>query len=432
MRIRERKQDNTSQNSYNSIALYPYNWVTSNLTSKNGIYPAYSWYSHIEDSVGSSVLDYNPVYHRKNTAALFSGEVEHIYDPPLAPAKIKVSGGVLFWNDTPTFTPPWGALVDELSATLQGRLNDSAMLLLTVKELPQTIAMLKNPFSLLTKNWRKTAKQFSASSLAKESANVWLEHLYGWKSAYRDLSDIAKATARAVTPVCHPEFERRVLSRYSAEQTESGMIPQGSYCNFVYSGITNDSAWKSQLANPTTFGPTVRVHSKVYHNTSRVTCYCAGAALTAASKTQRLLAGFDISSSWQSYRDLLWEAIPFSFVVDWFVDLRGLWAPLNRALIASLAQGRLGYSTKQTMEYQADCYVGRWWNLYNWGGAYRNKIPNSIEPASVPSTGLGKYTVYRRTQGMPPNQDWSAMLVNKGLTLTQCASGISLIAQRAF
>lgn len=424
MRVRNRNQPNSSHWSVNLTFM----GKGSLPSATTRVQPYYDYNSQISDVHPSDPSVYNPVSHTSNLSARWSGEIEFGYSPPTPTARCSYSGGLQYLPPTVPYAPNWGALLDQLSATLAGRTRNASMLLLTLKELGSTIAMFRNPFQLMKPNWRSVAKNHPAATLARKSANVWLEYLYGWSSFRRDLEAFATSSGRFVTQLLSEEVESEALSRFSSSQEETGV-----HANAYAGSITSDYYWANYTTRPVTntlMGPAARIRPR-WKRISRVSCLASSAALASASKTRRLLSNFDVTTV-QSFRDLLWEVIPYSFVIDWFVDMRGLWAPFNRWQIAQNLSSHLGYSTKMTCEYDVTFFVGKPYDLYYgaypWG--YRN--PSSASSLVVGCSAPGRYVQYSRTAGFPPATDWSTSLDRSGLSYSQLASGFSLIAQRVF
>lgn len=395
----------------------------------------YSYVAGISDIVDPGIGTFNAVnsiYHYKQSAGCFRGTQNFSFTPPDPFVDVEVAGSVRYWAPPNPSVPNWGGLVDELAATLAGRSKRSCMLAITLKELSSTISMFRNPFSLMKPSWRKVAKNHTARTLALKGANVWLEYLYGWKSFYNDLTSFSTACGQSVIDVINNDSDIPELSRFSATQTESGSHPP------VIGGSGNNANdWLRAISDPIqwAFDSIYKVNAR-WKSQHRVFCQADGAVLDGANLTKKLLSNFDLVN-WQSVRDTLWEAIPYSFVVDWFVDMRGIWAPLNYAYISHLASGYIGNSTKYTYDFDVQ-YIPGWSWLWNGSDGHGNffaspkqyQVPTSFRNPICQSNGMGSGSEYWRNPGMPPSQDWYNKLTNRGLSLTQLASGLSLVAQR--
>lgn len=386
----------------------------------------------------------NPVEHVRNLSGRWGGTgyfySQHPYAYPVeATLHFSMTGSCKYVPPPNPLQPNWGGLVDELAASLDYRSKNSSMLLVSLKEIGSTVKMFKDPFSLMSADWRSVVKNLSARTLAKKSANVWLEQLYGWKSFYSDLTSFSKACGKSVVDAVSSEQATLDLQRFSATQTGSG-----THANVFGGGYTtNESMW-STLAAPSNWNlsyywyPACRISRINWLTTHRMYCRYAGPMLRAASLARKLLGNFELSS-WQSLRDTLWEVIPYSFVVDWFVDTRGIWSSLNRSRIASLCGGHIGYSTKYSVQYNVEYYSG-----FNWAYECRDYVTGVSYPTNqggrwyirdgrclMPPIGNGEYTKYTRGIGFPSSEDsFYSNLTNRGLSFSQLASGLSLVAQR--
>jgi len=384
-------------------------------------------YAYIQDVHPSRKQDYNPVYQEVSCMAAWSGTTKYSYSPPVPPCTLNFIGGARYATPTIPYSPNWGALLDDLAAKLGGRIRNSCMLLLSLKEIGSTISMFRNPFNLLKPSWRKVANNHSASTLIKNGSNVWLEYLYGWKSFYSDLTAFARSSGSAMIDYLSDEYQQEALSRFSSNQTESGTRP-----NVYVGSITSDSMWADQLSRPAgnmTMGPCVRIDSISWKRTSRIGCWASSRPLAHTNKIARVLANYDVAT-YQSLRDLLWEIIPFSFVIDWFVDARGIWGSLNSAIISSTAEKWLGYSTTTDFEYHARMMPAIYYNLLFSNTQWAYKYPIDMSEKVINSGSPGRSRIYSRTAGTPPTTNFVNSLAKSGLSLTQCASGLSLIAQR--
>jgi len=400
----------------------------------------YDLVAGMDDIVDPGIGTYqsvNRLYQYKQNSARWHSRHRYFYEAANSPISqdeyfdVLYRGSLRYWAPPCPSTPNWGGLVDELAATLAGRSKRACMLAVSLKEIGSTVQMFRNPFSLLKPSWRKVAKHHPARTLASKGANVWLEYQYGWKSFYNDLNSFSQAAGKSVVDVMNNDSDVPELSRFSATQADSGAFP------VMFGGYMHDEAgWNSIFTNP-------RDHA--YYSSYRIMpswsckhrmfCQYDGATLDGASVTKKLLSNFDLVN-WQSIRDVLWEVIPYSFVVDWFVDMRGLWAPLNYAYISHLASGYVGHSTKYSYSYSCQYVPGfRWmytnyddWNQYL-PSPRMGYYPNEVV-VDTPLVAMGDGMEYWRSPGIPPSQDWYSPITSRGLSLTQLASGASLIAQR--
>jgi len=178
------------------------------------------------------------------------------------------------------------------SPTLQG---------VNLIEMDQTLRMLRRPLgnaiSLLTKMVRKReALLRTAKDFMKASAQTWLEYRYGWTPIILD----AKAIAKEVHKLREPYEKSRLVARASidlgAKLTKvqcSGALPGNCGGEYTYTAHKH-----------------VLVHSGVIYEQS---------AQTSNQRLKKVLGLRD-----QDAPITVWELVPWSFVVDWFVNV-GEW-----------------------------------------------------------------------------------------------------------
>lgn len=381
----------------------------------------------IYDWVGNRA-DYNSVSHTKREAAMFSGKINYNYgswDPPVLTVALR--GGVMM-NNPPTLPSiNWGGLVDELAQQVQGRSGPSVMLLLVLKELGSTIRMVRNPFSLLKRNWRKQVKLKPASALAKEGANVWLEQLYGWKSLFTDVTDTAKVAGTLMIQCANTEVEGATWTRYRSVVKDTGTLPNVYGLNTPTENHWKDLSGTLNGLASAAFG--LKLSNIRWNRTAAVTCRTSSIYARASSLTARILQGIDVNT-WYGVRDFLWEVVPFSFVVDWFIDTRGLWAPTNQALISAAGASHIGYSTKVEVGYDASICAGTWPAAHSGSiPGWYNRHATSSSPRVFNSASRGKIIQYTRTSGWPP-VDCPMYFQGWGLNLSQWATTAALITQK--
>lgn len=425
MRMRSRSMPSSNYFSANNSYYFH---STGFLPTGSNLRPDLDLYSYISDvdpkSVGYDRRAFHPCSQRNNIAACYKGNVSYSFNSPVPSMELGIAGKCLY--TPPTLAPPlWEGIVDNLAGSLAGRTRGANMLAVSLKEIGQTIGMFRNPFNLMKPNWRKIVKRDPASTLAKKSANVWLEYLYGWKSFKSDLDSFSESCGQAVIDLQSDE-SYETAERYSNSKLDSGtLVP-------VFAGnVSTQAKWDQYTKAPVTntnFGPNIRVSGN-WKRVLRVGGLAENAGLSAASKTRKLLSRFDLSS-FHALRDILWEVIPYSFVVDWFIDLHGIWALPNRWIISENISRNLGYSTKTITEYQIEVDTGIWYPTYvGYGGLWRNAWPNQSN-SRVISGATGICTDYTRVEGLPSSENWQNSCFTKGLSISQLATGLSLISQR--
>jgi len=318
----------------------------------------------------------------------------------------------------------WTSEVIALANLVKGLVNSKTLMAVTIKELPETIRMVCNPFGLLKGDWRRLAKRHSAAHLAKHGANLWLEKQYGWGASLYDFKQFAKSCEKYASSLYR--FRDRVLERFG-KKTETSISPP--------SPTVSDSTWsqwKSMVANNVSFSPNhprVRVIFGSGLMSCNVSCYATDALSASVSALHKMLFAYGLH--WSQILESIWEAIPYSFVVDWFVNMNDLMSQpffLSNALstLQSTAVRSLGYSAKATIPFYGitlpECYSTEWWS-----GAWAMRLTpiSTNEVKGKP----GYVTYYQRWLGMPPCGSPS-FWAGKGLRISQYASGFSLLFQR--
>lgn len=377
---------------------------------------------------GSSRL-FNPCVHTRSSAAVFGSDyVEYTYTPSTPTCRISVNQPIGYQPGYVTQNIDWGGALDDLASQVSGNINDSWMVAVTLKEMTETIAMVRNPFKLLKPHWRRRTEKSSASSLASQrAAGVWLEYTYGWKSMYYDIESAAKALAYAFTPDVRSKLEE-LAERFSVSGKIQGTDPSTIYLN-------GDEGLWSQLASglmPSiqTYGGMIRLSRVTTTTEWRVGCRRLPSLINHYSRTAKLLSAASLSN-WRSIRDTLWEVIPFSFVIDWFVDSRGIWRSLNEERLSRAEISDVGWSIKQRTEYDAAYSLGfpllPYFNSWRW----LYKPPTACTKPIAKATSPGSYVYYARTAGFPHDEDVDSIFLNRGLRRLQCLSGLALFVQSA-
>lgn len=372
---------------------------------------------------------FNPCIHTRASSAVFSGDfVEYEYPPPTPRLRIYVRQPIRY---QPSFITPnvnWGGALDDLAARVDGTIKDQWMVSVSLWEAAQTIAMIRNPFNLLNPGWQHRVSKLPAAALAlKRAANVWLESQYGWASMYHDVTDASKALAKAFSSPALPKLEE-VAERLSASGRTKEDVPSTFYLNGdedLWNTLQSDEGMQVMMYE----GGMIRFSNVNTHTEWRIGCRHLMSAAIAYSMARKLLSAAALSN-WRSIRDTIWEVIPFSFVIDWFVDSRGVWKLLNKERLSQVDISELGWSVKQRTEYTAAYSLGfpksAYYSYTQWRYSYPTRISRSIAFAGNP----GSFTYYERTPGTPPDQDVDSIFLNRGLTRLHCLSGVSLLTQR--
>jgi len=406
--------------------------------------PGVSWQSSISDEVHVKGNAYIPhaVQHTKVSAAGFSGGTTFlVYPSPIPDADLKYNGvfAVTTIPSIPAF--PAGALTDSLASLVSGNIKTQLSLPIFFIEGLQTLRMLRNPFGLLKalgpdnllKNkasFREQVGKLTAASLLSKGASIWLEHLFGWKQFKNDVDESSKALA---TFLNHPNTKAFMDQdkRWSVSSKQI-IVSDGT----EYTVGTDSATWDSQKTTFNWHNDTSGMFrlSKVDRQVVyRLGCYQRQNMYNRIVETQRLLQLSGSEVNWWNIRDTIWNVLPFTFVIDWFVDFRGIWQIPNFVRLSLADVKYLCYSTKYTLEYKVDWIpspkILYWSGLGQWG----YKLPIARFPEYLRSDTKGSLIYYQRNLGFPqPDNAVQTAFGLKGLTWSRMTTGASLFAQRVF
>lgn len=321
---------------------------------------------------------------------------------------------------------PWASLVSDVGSQVRNRLDTNSLLLVTLKELGKTVQMVKNPFGLLKTNWREVARGLTAAKLAVKGASLWLENRYGWQSMFSELKGFTKSYTKYQIAAHQAGLGEDRWQRFSARQR----LPTSNQ-SYGYS----TSEWEAIFMNPVSYkskygltGPYRGYRSIDMSNgylDAIVGCKYWILAESKYSKITRAIQALNLDTS--GLLSTLWEIVPYSFVVDWFVDFQGMVA-LPRALMAlnSAKCKGLGHTVKLVQPYKVRFLPDKtmWYNVYA-----TSPKPSSIENIRCECSD-GIYSEYTRTSGLPGMS--LTDFLSTDLTSIQKADGIGLIIQRLF
>jgi len=325
------------------------------------------------------------------------------------------------WGILPSvasFGIPWTEMVVSLADQVSGRLQTKSLILVTLKEMASTIRMVKNPFGLLKANWRHIAHTLTAKQLARAGANIWLEGQYGWKASYNDLSNFAKSAATyydACTPIFDSSGDQEVPFHASVRIPYSPPAP-----------TTSHAAWKTSVDK---LLPAVNSAAGLYRFVAEsaeawahVSCRKGRAVAQSFHKVKKIFEA--LGATPRDILPVLWEIVPYSFVVDWFINtndlMSGLFVNESRDYLTETVS-TIGYSTVVQLNYHAEWIPG---GPYNAPSGY---IPTSCYAPRGFNGQSAKICSVRRTRGFPVSDNY---MKSKGLSLTQSLSGVSLLIQR--
>lgn len=287
----------------------------------------------------------------------------------------------------------WDALIQDVGDQLSGAMDARANILVFLGEARQTIRMFKNPFGLVNTAYRgiKNLNQF-----LKLVAGGWLEYKWGWKQLDRDMTALFSS------------YDRARIHRSYLQETRSR-----------YTGI---HARDTSSVNVSVPYPQIKGNTDPYHIiATRATAYrtCTfgveilrGAQYRIASQMETMLEGLGA----KNVLEAAWDLIPFSFLVDWFVDI-GRVVATDPILWNTHRLRRIGHSTKIDLKMAF---------------AFHSRVPqtSSHVPIVEEIRQTGEQTVYKsytRVAGFPATGNADLF---GNFRLTNIADGAALMAQR--
>lgn len=296
--------------------------------------------------------------------------------------------------------PPvnWNSLVTDVGEALRGDMHAGSNILSSILQIGQTFRMLKNPFGLLRRSHLHDGKSFKVISGMKTAASSLLEYRWGWKQLYRDCKSLATSLEEARQ---HVRYLQESLNSYApVARRQQDVVPFTLPYNPIGSQLQSMQLEATDCL------------------CTRTACFGAkilrGQAFHIMSTREYYLQRIGIDRLW----DALWDIIPYSFLVDWFVDLSG-WAYNNPITWRNMNLRDVGYSVKT--EYQAGLNVCSLWPL--WGQTSEEYPSNSyVVPSQV------VLRDYQRNAGFPPDTNTVGMFGD--LSMQQLSSAAALVVQR--
>lgn len=171
-----------------------------------------------------------------------------------------------------------------------------------VRDLSATLGMLRHPFSssrtLIKKIYKAKRKRLnkSGSNLALASADAWLELRYGWQPIILDIETIVEKSHK----IC--DVKDRILVARGSESNSWSYNRE--FSNLV---VGPGFYWPRSFTGAVNVSDDVAAFAGVIYR-ERVSGMLPNAAQFFGTRAQDLPA-------------LAWELIPYSFVVDWFVNV---------------------------------------------------------------------------------------------------------------
>jgi len=283
----------------------------------------------------------------------------------------------------------WNGLVNTVGEELDTIMSTRLSCLMTLKDLSSTVRMIKNPIGLVKLLRRK---EFRTLSLRKFLSDAKLEYDYGWRQMVQDLTNFLLESKKVDDRLKQLEAQRAQWHRIAARQFDVG----------YYS-----------LDTPTFTEVGGHVTLKA------VDCTCKRTAVFSLERRPIIPSTLDAHMAALGLDNLsavIWDAIPFSFVMDWFVHLRN---GLRFSGTDWHAYGvrKVGYSVKE--EFSLGLTIES-----NAASTIRSMSDTSF----AASGNVPVLTKYTRTPGFPP--DSGTVGVFGRCRISALLDGAALILQR--
>jgi hypothetical protein len=261
---------------------------------------------------------------------------------------------------------------DSAIADLIGEIPTDVLLPNLITELPETLTLhkqLRSCFTRATGSWKSAARQYS-----RQGSNAGLAYAFGIAPFAKDLVSLMNLAGRV----------RNRIKHLSTISTDDWTPWRRSY--------SVDKSAVTMTFSPGTFGSSGtmlqswRVQSDV---TADAQIFSRVIRTRTIDPATEMAAGYLDASGMTKVGSAIWEAIPFSFVADWF-------HPCGRALERLNVSAFEGCLANHMLGYQSH---------FNATGVVYG-IPSNFNSGLAPSTtevvlGAGTARVYSRSPGLP-------------------------------
>lgn len=290
----------------------------------------------------------------------------------------------------------WADLTDQVGVQLDGHMQVSQNLLVSLMTIGQTLSMVKKPFGGLAK-LKKISKDASLSNLLRTGSSAYLEYRYGWLNFKRDIEAISNVWQEVRR---HMEFLEKTVHKFtSLSQRVTDSYDASSLCTFKSLGSDQTGSVLLYLSQVT-----------------RTACFSLDVKRDEASLTIGRMDHVLRRLGTGELAEALWDLVPWSFVVDWFTHINRFvrQAPI---LWNSADLRRMGYSVKTEHHGYVKTRYSGYSSFSGWSPAAWSTHETQVVQR-----------MYQRTAGFPPS--CSSVGLFGDLNKTQIADGIALIVQR--
>jgi len=384
---------------------------------------------------------YKSLSHVNNYGIWIDLPLSYGFSPPTPKFFGALQGFICVAEAPPALTSEnWDELVDALAKQVTEALSSKFLGAVFLKDLRKTVTMIRNPFGLITKTLvRKLPKGISAytASHTKKYASMFLEYRYGWNPLYLDVCEFSKLIAHYAT---RGDLQRSLVT-WSRLRAGKLFDPPSVSLETIYPFGGSDYLWESLANSPTPWrtklsgqSGIIRLVPNEVKYAASVTCEQIRSNTETASLIGDILNVLQLGS-WRQIRDTVWEVLPMSFVVDWFVTFGSIWRSQAAADLSRSDVRNVGYSIKSSRSFdvQVSCAFPRFLEYSDTIWAWPSSSVNSFVsgPGVLPATkyiGTPAQAYFQRTPGLPPGGD--SVLKTGGLGILHSLDALSLFLQR--
>jgi len=279
---------------------------------------------------------------------------------------------------------PWGDLVAQLGQTVEGVMQSKTNILENIATFGQTLKMVKQPLEGLRKILSSAKRgKLSFSQVMQGSASTWLEYRYGWnplKYTFQALSEVWKRA----------EDHRRFLLDSRGKWISSSVSKTYSH---KYPSTIESNGWNTRdVARSANIQTGIEYLSNV--TTIRVGCKnFIRSDIVLQSQMQFIMQYLHANSLF----DVLWELMPYSFVIDWLINVDMLQAVSSWSRLSRPDVQQIGYSIKRVFTFSGSWlamrpFMNGYYAFYDWEYDPGYGVGNPVH-----------WIEYNRGSGFPPN-----------------------------
>lgn len=319
----------------------------------------------------------------------------------------------------------WATSLSGLANSVDHIIENKSLLLVSLYEMRKTWEMIKNPLSLLNPSAYLKRGKATAAQLAKFGSGIWMGINYGWRPLLYDIEGYANAfgTYNGARTKVLPKLE---LSKYRNNAMLTVSTPDPTM---------SDSAWNALVASvqagyistaPSSGFPyqRTRLIYKTPTVSATVTCSVKDSLLAADSQIRQAQALLGLTA--KQIVATLWEVVPFSWMVDWFVNMKGLGTLYTIAnaqrTLNQVAVRNECYAIKARVPFSAQCLTQRRVDMWPFGSTKDKACGNLVCSGSD-----GQYLYYYRVAGLPSVS--TSVFNNRRLSISQLITTGSVITQ---